>query len=252
MRRVVLFILIFCWFGVQPGKAHAAAIHVPISAAPAALGKPDPCGFRYAIWPVIQETANFVNDVTSNSTDDYHANLRDNYLSTKLIDIAYNYNRPTNWKKLLHAQDAVLVDLYSVLSLDLDQNNSADSDIAKARTAQATLWNIAASFCPWKGKSQTWTGWLDAFGYQSGSTAWVHVPSGFTVNWDYFCPPSSYGGSETDPGNFIVDIHGGAYDGLGVANALDKSGYGSRHFSRGGTYSFQVITECSWQVQVTR
>jgi hypothetical protein len=254
VKRLVWLGLVAVWLVAAVSSPRATyAAGAPRGGTTGLASKPDPCGFRYAGWPVVQETANLVSDVAAGGTDDYHANLRDNYLRGKLIGIAYIYDNPSGWQILAESQNIALLKVQGALRLDLDQGKSAKSDLEAAQSVVAIMWKNVAAICPWKGKSTAWTGWLNAFGYESGSTASFHAPKGWRVSFTFECPPSTYGGSETDPGNFILNVQGGAYDGRIVVNALDKGASGiTRRLSRGGTYSFQVVSTCYWHVQVVR
>lgn len=84
-------------------------------------------------------------------------------------------------------------------------------------------------------------------GDQSLTTRYFTVPSGATwhANYSYDCGDFS--------GNWIVELHRygtSILDDKFLDNVIRKWDYGTYRFGGGGTFRFEVITECDWTIAV--
>lgn len=211
----------------------------------AAARHSDVCGYRYQIWPVVQQGARYLTGVADGTIfDSYTSGMRETFIDDELTGIEVDFGYPKGSGKLDHAMAGVLGSLDDAI-----QAGSSDSSfgfyIQSARKAQAQAWKIVGSICSWKGKALTKTGYLYTYKLGSHTTNVFYAPKAWELSWSFDCGDQS--------GNFIATIEtaGGGYV-KQAANLLNSGDASLTFVGHGGAFKVSVISECSWHLQATK
>lgn len=229
MKRMLVLVALIAT--MMPGAVHANNRTHHVAQGP----RPDPCGYRYAMWPQAQEVVDFVSSASTGDLSSFKANEIDTYLELKSVDIVVQHGEPAGSKNVGNAEISIRVYVQLAFAAkDKGDEAGFNSYMSQAGGTEKSMWKAISAMCPWRGKAKDWTGYFNVYGYQSKDAGPFRVPRNWTLIGDYQCPPDNYGGLETSPSNFIVYLHGGG--GSSVAfNELKTDNLTYRTYQHSGT-----------------